>query len=326
MINKDTQLSFVNISKSKNDFDSDLKEIIFGLTKNKKAINSKFLYDEKGSDLFEEITTLDEYYPTRTEMEILENSKGKLFDLVSPNPVIVEFGSGSLLKINKLTKVLNTPLEYIPIDISKDYLFNNASVFSKNNNNIKVTAICSDFNDTKKIREIIGKRKNIVGFFPGSTIGNFHPKEASLLLKKFGNIIGKNNILIVGVDLKKDIKIIEKAYNDSKGLTSKFNLNVLTRINNNFNTNFNLSNFKHKSFYREKDNRIEMHLECLKDHIINIDKQEIQFISGETIHTENSYKYTKEGFKEIVLDAGFNVEEILTDKNNFFGIFCLKTF
>lgn len=315
-------LSLINIStKVKED-----KKLIFkGLSnKKQKQLLPKFFYDERGSKLFNKITNLKEYYPTKKELEILSTYKSEIGNKLPKDSTIVEFGSGSNKKINQFIKSLNLPNEYVPIDISKKYLFNNASTVARRFSNLKVTAICADFSQTKQLRNYINKKKNIVSFFPGSTIGNYLPKDAKKLLKKFSKIIGKNAYLVVGVDLVKNKKILERAYNDKEGITAKFNKNILKVINTKYGLNFRLNDFEHKAFYNVKKNRIEMHLSTKKNFSQVLNKRNIKFSKGETIHTENSHKYTKNKFSKLARNSGFEVVKILTDKKNFFGVFLLK--
>jgi len=317
-----TNLSFYNYYNEEKD---DFSDIIFGLKDEKqKKLSSKYFYDENGSTLFDEITTLKEYYPTKKEIEILENQDKEFFKNLPSNSIVIEFGGGSNKKIIKLLKALNNPIEYIPIDISKEFLYKNAAKSAKKFPDIKVSAICADFDQVETIEKLIGKERSKIGFFPGSTIGNYCPKDAKKLLKKFSKILGNNNYLIVGVDLKKDVDVLEKAYNDSEGITAKFNKNILNGINNKCGSFFNVNNFYHKAFFNKNENRVEMHLVSKKrqsvqilDNIINIDK-------GESIHTENSYKYSLQSFKELSKSVGFEIIKVLTDEELFFGVFFLK--
>ena len=206
------------------------KEIIENLETASQRINSKHLYDENGSKLFEKITNLDDYYPTRSELEILE--KKNVFKKNLPESAsVIEFGSGSYKKVKKLLEALNNPKEYIPIDISYEFLKTNAKEFAKKFPQISVKAICADFNQIKSLQQIVKHKSKNLGFFPGSTIGNFIPSDAQKLLKKFAKILGKNNYLVIGVDIRKDKKLMEKAYNDSQGVTAEFNKNILKGIN-----------------------------------------------------------------------------------------------
>lgn len=303
----------------------DAKFILKGLkNKAQKRINSKYFYDEIGSKLFDMITNLDEYYPTRKELSILSLNKDELKNILPRNSSIIEFGSGSLKKISKLVDAIDTPKEYFPIDISEEYLLHNAKKFSLLFPEINTTPICADFNHTLEIRKFFNKRNKLVGFFPGSTIGNSCPVKATLLLKKFADILKSNNYLIIGVDLKKTKNILEKAYNDSKGVTAKFNQNILCRLNKEFEIFFEVNNFAHLAFFNEKKKRIEMHLQSKLEQEVKVLNSIINFKKGETIHTENSYKYSIDEFIDLMRNAGYVDVKYWTDEDNYFGVFCFK--
>ena len=316
-------LELFDIYKNSNSSEDQL--ILDGLKDdNQKKIDSKFFYDEYGSQLFEQITKLDEYYPTRIELNILENYNKIINNFLPRNASIIEFGSGSNKKIKKLLGALDNPSEYIPIDISKSFLFDNAKSFAKNYPNIKVTAICAEFNQSIELNSIINTNKNNVGFFPGSTIGNFSPTNASNLLKKFSHILGKKNYLIIGVDLRKEKKLMEKAYNDSSGLTAKFNKNILSTVNDKLGSMFDLNKFEHIAFFNEIEKRIEMHLVSNIDHSVELLGHNIKFLKGESIHTENSYKYSLEEFELLANESGFSSYKVMKDDKDLFSIFILK--
>ena len=301
------------------------KLILNGLqNKLQKRIDSKYFYDEKGSKLFELITDLEEYYPTKSELNILISKKNEIKKILPSNSSIVEFGSGSNKKINKFIKALENPYAYYPIDISKNFLFKHATSFSKKNFNIMVNPICADFNNFKTINKILGIQNNLIGFFPGSTIGNLSPMKAILLLKNIAKILKKNGYLIIGVDMKKKKKVLEKAYNDSQGITAKFNQNILLNLNKQFNTSFNINNFKHFAFFNEKKNRIEMHLKSEINQEVMCFNSMIKFRKGETIHTENSYKYSKSEFLNLIKEANYKCIKVWSDSKKYFCIFCLK--
>ncbi len=304
---------------------SHLSDILINLQNScQKSIDPKYFYDENGSKLFEKITNSLDYYPTKSELEILEKQKKLITKYFPEKSIIVEFGSGSNKKINKFINAIRNPSEYIPIDISKEFLLKNAKKFAKQNPELKVTAICADFIKSNFDDIIKKKKKTKVGFFPGSTIGNFSPSKAKTLMKKISKILGRKSYLVIGVDLKKEKHILEKAYNDSEGITAKFNKNILQGLNNLCGSTFDLSNFEHEAFFNKKKNRIEMHLKSNKIHKVEIMGTQILFKKGETIHTENSYKYSIKEFSKLAEASGYEIEKILTDDNRFFAIFCLK--
>ena len=303
------------------------REILSNLDNpSQKKINSKHLYDEYGSKLFDQITKTDDYYPTRSELEILEK-KSNFFKKNSPDSAsVIEFGSGSNKKVKKLLMALENPKEYIPIDISYEFLKTNAKEFAKNFPKINVKAICADFNQINSLEKIVPKERKNLGFFPGSTIGNFCPEDAKDLLKKFANILGKGNHLVIGIDIRKDRKLMEKAYNDSKGITAEFNKNILRGINKKLDAKFDLENFEHLAYFNEKKKRIEMHLISKENQTINISDKKIIFKKGESIHTENSYKYSIPEFKKLTFSSGYEVVDIVTDDNKYFGVFFLRVY
>ena len=303
------------------------KEILSNLgNPSQKSINSKHLYDEYGSKLFDQITKTEDYYPTRSELEILEK-KSNFFKKNSPDSAsVIEFGSGSNKKVKKLLMALENPKEYIPIDISYEFLKTNAKEFAKNFPKIKVKAICADFNQIKSLEKIVSKKRKNLGFFPGSTIGNFCPDDAQNLLRKFANILGKNNHLVIGMDIRKDRKLMEKAYNDSKGITAKFNKNILRGINKKLDAKFDAENFEHLAYFNKEKKRIEMHLISKENQTINVSDKKIIIKKGESIHTENSYKYSISEFKKLTYSSGYEVLDIATDDKKYFGVFFLRVY
>jgi len=315
----------LNIYNFREDDQEDDNEIISDLKNSEqKKINSKHFYDEKGSKLFGMISELKEYYPTRAEIEIIESQKYTFKNNLPSNASIIEFGSGSNKKIKKLLNALNNPKEYISIDISYDFLLVNAKEIAKKYPKLSVKAICADLYQLGSIRKIINDNSQKIGFFPGSTIGNFSENDAKKLLIGFKKILGKDSFLIIGVDLRKDKKIMEKAYNDSKGITAKFNKNILNGINNKVGSKFNVKNFKHKAYFNEKKKRIEMHLISIQNQNISLKDYDLKILKGESIHTENSHKYTSDEFEKLALSSGYKKIDFLTDQKKYFGIFFLK--
>lgn len=295
-------------------------EVIFGLNKTPKQLPCKFFYDSRGSELFSQICELEEYYPTRTELSIFEKYKEEIRELVGRNALVIEYGSGGSQKIRLLLNMLDKPLAYMPIDISKDYLFADAKELSKDYPDLEIIAVCADYTKALKLPEVDVNFAKKVVFFPGSTIGNLDHKDAEKLLINTSNMLNQGDGLLIGVDLKKDIKILNAAYNDKKGITAEFNLNLLVRINSNLNANFDLSNFSHKAFYNEKDGCIEMHILSLKNQVVNIDNIEIKIEEKENIHTENSYKYEIKEFQDLAKKANFVPTKVWTDPSKLFSV------
>lgn len=295
-------------------------EVVLGLSKIPKQLPCKFFYDSKGSELFNQICGLEEYYPTRTELSIFQQYKQEISQVVGKNALVIEYGSGGSQKIRLLLNMLDTPVAYMPIDISKDYLFTDANKLAQDYPYLEIIAVCADYTKVLDLPEVsINFAKKIV-FFPGSTIGNLDHKEAKSLLCNTNHLLSSGDGLLIGVDLKKDPKILNAAYNDKKTITAAFNLNLLIRINNELNANFDLNNFAHQAFYNEKQGRIEMHLVSLKNQSIKIDKIEIELKENESIHTENSYKYEICEFQNLAKESGFSPTKVWTDPSMLFSV------
>ncbi len=300
-----------------------LREVLNGLTKPVKELPCKLFYDERGSNLFDEITILDEYYPTRTEMQILEENIAEIGGLLGEGTVLIELGSGSSRKIRLLLDNIPGLAAYIPIDISREQLINSADKLSGDYPEIEIIPLVADYTNEFNLPEINKPYDHISAFYPGSTIGNFKPEEARSFLQRIANLIGKNGGMIIGVDLKKDKKTLEAAYNDSKGVTAEFNLNILKHINNETGSDFKPGNFQHVAFYNMYAGRIEMHLVSKADQKIHLNGSVIEMKKDDDILTEYSYKYTLKEFADLIQDF-FEVRTVWTDKNNLFSVQYLR--
>ncbi len=294
-------------------------EIISGLKKNPKQLPPKLFYDEKGSKLFEQISELDEYYPTRTELKIMEDNIEEIVSALGEKILLVEFGSGSSLKTRLLLDHLKNLSGYVPIDISSDHLIQSAEKLKKEYPYIKIYPLAADFTLPFQLPAVDHDFNNICAYYPGSSIGNLTPEKAKLLLKRISDLAGSDGSLLIGIDLIKDKRILEAAYNDSKGITAEFNLNILNNLNKFFNADFQVRNFRHYAFYNEEECRIEMHLVSKDDQIVKINGNEIQFSKDEHIVTEYSYKYSVESFIKICSDY-FSLRKCWTDSNNYFAV------
>ena len=298
-------------------------EILLGLTSKQKRISPKYFYDETGSQLFDEITRLPEYYVTRTEVSILKNNLKEITGLIDEKCMLIEYGAGSVDKIRLLLKAVR-PKAYMPLDISRDHLLNSAERLASDFPWLEIHAACVDYSKPMDLPFDAGGVKRIA-FFPGSSIGNSEPKDAKQFMANIAEAVGPNGGLLIGVDLKKSPQVLNAAYNDSQGLTAKFNLNVLRHINERLAGNFNLSNFVHRAFYNQDAGRIEMHLESVYDQIVSVMGERIHLHAGETIHTENSYKYAPEEFVVLAAQAGFSMTRFWTDPDEYFGVFYFET-
>ena len=299
----------------------DLKEeVLKGLSCQPKVIPPKFFYDEYGSQLFDQITELPEYYPTRTEIAILKEYGKEMASLLGKESLLLELGSGSSQKIRLLLDALK-PAAYMPIDISKEHLLKSVQILATDYPDLEIHATCADYSDHFHLPY---SHQPISAFFPGSSIGNFEPHHAQELLQRVADFLGSNSRLLIGVDIKKDQQRLNAAYNDAAGVTAAFNLNLLTRINRELNANFDLSHFEHHAFYNEKQGCIEMHLVSNTPHEVKIGEQTFEFLKSETIHTENSYKYTVGQFQSLASEVGFQSEHVWTDTDNLFSVHCLR--
>lgn len=293
-------------------------DVLKGLTSEQKYLPSKYFYDEVGSDLFEQICQLDEYYPTDCEVSIMEKEIDEISDVIGEQVQLIELGSGSSMKTRLLIENCKNLDMYVPVDISGAFLQTAAERLRSDYPNLDIQPVVADYTSSFEIPKSDHARKRII-YFPGSTIGNFTQARASDFLDKIGSILKAGDGLLIGVDLKKEVGVLEAAYNDSKGVTAAFNRNILTRINEEIGADFDLNKFQHRAFYNAREGRIEMHLESLENQVVQIDKTKIEFEKSETIHTENSHKYTVNEFNDIAGDF-FNRLKTWTDENDYFSV------
>jgi dimethylhistidine N-methyltransferase len=296
-------------------------DALAGLTATPKSLPPKYFYDAEGSALFEQITELPEYYPTRCEMQILRDHARDIAQLVPQGAALIEFGSGSSKKARIVLGAAADKLAaYVPVDICREMIEQEAAELRPDFPQVKVLPVTADITQMFPLPAAAKSAPLRVGFFPGSTIGNFEPHEAAAFLRHAGKILGPNARLIVGADLIKPAEVLNAAYNDAQGVTAKFNLNLLTRINRELGGNFKLASFEHHAFYNRERNRIEMHLASTKRQRVKVAGTAIDFRAGETIHTENSYKYSVESLSALARGAGWRPLEAWTDAHNYFSI------
>ncbi len=298
--------------------DTFLDEVRDGLQQPQKAIPAKFFYDVRGSQLFDQITELPEYYLTRTEIGIMQRFVGEMVERIGPRTLLVEYGSGSSLKTRILLDHLTDPVGYVPIDISKEHLLRSAATLAAAYPGLAILPVCADYTSAFRLPDLDDARP--VVYFPGSTIGNFNPDEARAFLRRLARVVGPGGGLLIGVDLKKDIAVIEAAYNDAQGVTAAFNKNMLARINRELGGTFDLDLFKHKAFYNRAHGRIEMHLVSLANQCVRIGVLQVPFRRGETLLTEYSHKYSLDDFAALAASAGFAVEQVWTDDEHLFSV------
>jgi dimethylhistidine N-methyltransferase len=298
-------------------------DVLEGLRVVPKRIPAKYFYDDAGSALFEKITEQPEYYPTRCEMEILRERAPEIAKLIPDGAALVEFGSGSNKKVRILLAAAPKLAAYVPVDINGQMLEQEAAELRADFPQLQILPVAADicypFDLPPLAREAVAR----VGFFPGSTIGNFEPHEAASFLRNAAKILGPNSRLIVGVDLIKPAEVLNAAYNDAAGVTAAFNMNLLTRINRELGGHFRPECFEHHAFYNRERNRIEMHLASLKRQKVKVAGEAIDFRAGETIHTENSYKYSVDALRALARGVGWLPDGMWTDAQ---GYFCLQAF
>lgn len=296
------------------------EEILSSLRATQKTLPCKYFYDMRGSQLFDTICELPEYYLTRTELGIMEARATDMAAALGPNVLLVEPGSGSSLKTRLLLDHLSHPTAYVPVDISRAHLVNAAERLNRLYPELEVLPICADFNQMFEIPTPHRRVSRTLIYFPGSTIGNFEPSAAVNLLKRLRRLAGTQGGLLIGVDLRKDKAVLEHAYNDSAGITAAFNLNLLHRLNRELGSDFDVSRFRHRATYNVDEGRIEMHLVSLDNQSVQIGDEFFRFHKNEHIVTEYSYKHTLPGFAALAARAGLAVNQVWTDDRRWFSV------
>jgi dimethylhistidine N-methyltransferase len=298
----------------------DVEDILDGLTAEQKRIAPKYFYDERGSELFDRICELPEYYPTRTELTVMREHADDIARLVGPRARVIELGAGSTLKIRLLLDHLIEPVAYVPVDISADYLRKQAEDLARDYPDLHVHPVCADFTEPFKMPcHDVEPDRNFV-FFPGSTIGNFSRRQALELLESMAFVAHRDGVALIGVDLRKDPKLLRAAYNDRAGVTAQFNLNVLERLNRELGADFELHNFRHSAVYDEDRGRVEMRLVSTRPQTVRIAGTEVDFARDEYIITEHSHKYSVDEFRDLARQAGFAPVEVWCDDDRLFSV------
>lgn len=300
--------------------DSFYEEVILGLTQDVKTLPCKFFYDEYGSQLFDQICDLPEYYPTRTEMAIMREAAAEMAARLGPDCRLVEYGSGSSLKTRILLDHAPHLASYVPVDISREHLRKSACALASAYPKLEVLPVCADYTQPFTLPWGSCPVRHSAVYFPGSTVGNFHPAQAQAFLTQIAHLCGAGGGLLIGVDLKKSPPILELAYNDAQGVTAAFNLNLLTRINRELGGDFALNQWAHDALYNPLEGRIEMHLVSLENQQARIGATMVHFREGETIHTECSYKYSLEDFDCLAQRSGWTVQRVWTDSQQLFSV------
>lgn len=298
-----------------------LPEVIMGLSRSQKSLPAKLFYDKKGSELFERICFLPSYYPTRTEIKILQNNAQEIAELIGSGSLLIEPGSGAAEKVRILFRAMRGDKSYVPIEISKEILLRTCKELIEEFPGMRLYPVCADFTQALRLPLTVDSRSlKKVLFFPGSTIGNLDPADAKEFLKEAGQLTRGGGVLI-GVDRKKDSSVLRLAYNDPEGVTEAFNLNVLSRLNRDLGATFVLDNFQHEAIYNEEKSRIEMHLISRLSQMVRVNQTVFRFREGETIHTENSYKYSVEEFTALGRKAGLRLKKYWQDPEQLFSVY-----
>jgi L-histidine N-alpha-methyltransferase len=295
-------------------------EVLAGLRQRQKTLPCKYFYDEKGSQLFDAICERPEYYVTRTELGIMEMHVAEMAAALGEQLILVEPGSGTSLKTRLLLEHLRDPVAYVPVDIAREHLLHAADQLNRRYPKLEVLPVCADFNQSFEVPAPARAAARTAVYFPGSTLGNFTPAEARQLLGNMRRLAGSDGALLIGVDLRKDVKVLERAYDDAAGVTAEFNLNLLSRINNELEGDFDLRRFVHRATYNATEGCIEMHLVSTKQQEVKVAGERFQFQAGEYILSERSHKYTLEGFADLAARTGFKMEQQWMDDRRYFCV------
>lgn len=298
--------------------------VVAGLSREPKALPCKFFYDARGSALFEKICEVPEYYLTRIEIGILQQHADDIAKRIGPHCRLVELGSGASFKVRILLHALQSPAAYVPIDISRDSLQEAAAQIARDFPHIPVVAVCADYTRPFPLPRLPGPPGKRVGFFPGSTIGNFEPDSVVRFLRQCTELLGRGCEMLIGADLKKAPDILNAAYNDSAGVNAAFNLNLLARINRELDGDIKVDHFEHIAFYNAEAGRMELYLKSLVKQTVTVAGRRFSFADGELIHTENSYKYAIDDFRSLAARAGFTIVHTWTDADKLFSVHYLR--
>jgi dimethylhistidine N-methyltransferase len=297
------------------------EEVLRGLAKSPRQLPCKYFYDDRGAQLFQQICDLPEYYITRTEIEILRLHGADMAKALGSQIELIGLGTGAGTKTRILLEELHDPLVYVPIDISKEQLENSCARFQEMFPRLQILPVCADYLEPLELPLPRHVSSRSVVYFPGSTIGNYEPEAASEFLARLVELAGDGGGLLIGVDLQKDRHVLERAYNDSAGVTAQFNKNLLARVNRELAADFDLNNWRHHAIYNSTEGRIEIYLISDKEQVAHIGAHEFQFRAGEEILTEYSYKHTIPGFIDLARQAGFEFAQVWTDDARWFGVF-----
>ncbi|PYI84113.1 MAG: L-histidine N(alpha)-methyltransferase [Verrucomicrobia bacterium] len=317
-MNHEAHAAVLDREPAKSEF---LSEAIAGLSSTPRTLPCKYFYDARGAALFQKISELPEYYLTRAELQILDRYCGDIARALGPNIELIGLGTGAGTKTRILLEKLEAPAAYIPVDISKKQLERSTASFRKIFPTLEILPVCADYLEPIRLPSPARQALRKIVYFPGSTIGNFEPDAARQFLQRVANHCRRGGGLLIGVDLQKDRHVLERAYNDSAGVTAQFNLNLLARANRELGADFDLEQWQHYAVYNSTESRIEIYLISEIDQTVRLQDRQFDFRAGERIATEYSYKYTKESVIELTREAGFDFSQMWTDDARWFGVF-----
>lgn len=299
-------------------------DVLEGLKKEPKELSPVWFYDELGSFLFDNICELPEYYITRTELQIMHGHANEMAQHIGPEAALIEFGSGTSLKTRLLLEQLEHPLAYVPVDISREHLFTAAGALAKDYPNLHIVPVCADFTRNFELPQFIQSAQRRVIYFPGSTLGNFERTQAHALLVSMRQLAGATGAVLIGIDLRKDPRVLERAYDDAAGVTAEFNINALRHVNRELGADFDLDAFDHMAVWVEDESRIEMHLVSKRDQVVHLGGEKVRISRGEHLRTEYCHKYTLEDFNDLAATAGLAVKRVWMDPNQQFSVQLLE--
>ncbi|MGH8176612.1 MAG: L-histidine N(alpha)-methyltransferase [Steroidobacter sp.] len=309
-----------NLVRAPAEADALTNTVLKGLRKYPKELSPVWFYDEHGSSLFDSICELPEYYITRTELEIMRAHAAEMAQCIGANAALIELGSGTSLKTRTLLDHIAMPATYVPVDISRDHLLDAAGALARDYPDLRVIPVCADFTQTFELPPKLASTGKRVIYFPGSTLGNFEAVQARQLLMKMRRIIGADGAVLIGIDLRKDQSVLERAYDDEAGVTAEFNLNALRHLNRELGADFDLDGFEHLAIWVDDMSRIEMHLVSKRNQVVHIGDENVAIVRGEHLHTESCHKYTLESFADLAAAAGFTVERVWMDQHKQFSV------
>lgn len=299
-------------------------EVLAGLRQDPKELSPVWFYDELGSFLFDSICDLPEYYITRTELQIMRSHGAEMAQHIGPDAALIELGSGTSLKTRLLLDCLEAPAAYVPVDIAREHLLDAAGMLARDYPDLRIIPVCADFSQPFDLPAFITSARRRVVYFPGSTLGNFEQGQARQLLSRMRGMIGANGAVLIGIDLRKDRRVLEKAYDDSAGVTAEFNINALRHVNRELGADFDLDAFEHLAIWVEEQSRIEMHLVSKRDQVVHLGGANVKIARGEHLRTECCHKYTLESFADLAATAGLAVQRVWLDPEQRFSVQLLE--